>query len=142
MSNPPSYAPLKLEPTCLWDIRFNPVDMNFQSLFFLIPITSGFITAAIGFFISKNPPKNRGGMFGYRTVNSLKSQEAWDMAQVYWSKEMLKSGLFLMLISPFGLLVSGDSELALILGSGIMIFFVLIPIIRTEKMLRGKFDKE
>ena len=58
----------------------------------LILCISGLIFLLAGFIQQRFPPKKINHLYGYRTSNSMKSQESWDFAQEYSAKKNDENG--------------------------------------------------
>lgn len=69
---------------------------------FLIPVLTGVVFLLVGFLMKRFPPKKINRLYGYRVSNSMKSQERWDFAQAFASKEMTKTGGVLVLLFLIG----------------------------------------
>jgi len=110
---------------------------------FLIPFITGPIFIIAGFVIMKYPPKKINWWYGYRTTNSMLSQERWDFAQLYAGRELIKSGGLLLLLSIPGWFLKFESNefTGLAVGLGTSLVFTLIAILKTEKALRQKFGR-
>ena len=54
--------------------------------FLILDALTGIILIVVGFILLKYPPKEINSLYGYRTEKSMKSQEAWDFAQIFSSK--------------------------------------------------------
>ena len=85
----------------------------------------------MGFIMSKKPPKEINGLYGYRTPIAMKNQKNWDYAQVYSAKVMMKyGGYFLLLCLPGYLMdiapeeAAGAGLIVLLLGAALMFFQV------------------
>ncbi|MCA0133234.1 SdpI family protein [Winogradskyella alexanderae] len=113
--------------------------MNIENPLFLIPLSSGLIFCVVGVIMYKFPPKKINGIYGYRTINSMKSQERWDFAQIYSSKQMIKSGFLLSISGLMGLLFQPNENTSTALGLGLMILTVVLLFIKVEKKLKNKF---
>ncbi len=113
----------------------------FENPLFLIPFSSGVIFILAGFIMLKFPPKEINHLYGYRTKSSMKNQPRWSFAQKYSSIEMIKLGVLLTLSSCIGLLYRPETMMAMIIGLGLMILFVVILMFRVEKAIKQKFDK-
>ncbi|MFC1562738.1 SdpI family protein [candidate division KSB1 bacterium] len=116
--------------------------MDWMNPLFIIPITTAPIFIIAGLIGQKFPPKKINGLYGYRTSNSMKSQERWDFAQRYSAREMIKWGLLMALIGFIGLIIELKAGIEVAIGLGIVILFVIILIIRTEKELKTRFKNE
>ena len=99
-----------------------------------LPIITGAILLIAGAIMYRFPPKKINILYGYRTINSMKSQERWDFSQKFSAKELMKFGVFLFAFSLLGLFDISEG-----LVNGIVVLFVFIPILTTEIALRKKF---
>lgn len=95
-----------------------------------------------GFLMLKFPPKKINGLYGYRTLSSMKNQERWDFSQKYAAVEMIKLGALLTLSSIIGLIYSPNGKIAMVLGLALMILMVVFLLIRVEKAIKTKFSNE
>ena len=99
-----------------------------------------------GRLLQKKPPKNINGAFGYRTPRSMKSQDAWDFAQVYCGRLWVRLGLALLPLSVVPLLFVRGRDMTAIGNTAIIVAAVqLIPflgsIIPVERALKKTFDE-
>ena len=111
-----------------------------ENSLFLIPFSSGLIFVVVGIIMYKFPPKKINGIYGYRTSNSMKSQERWDFAQIYSAKQMMKYGGLLSLSGIIGLLFQPSENISTGLGLGLMISMVILLLTRVERKLKYKFN--
>jgi uncharacterized membrane protein len=109
---------------------------------FLIPFTTGLIFIIAGFILLKFPPKKINSLYGYRTNSSMKNKERWNFAQKYSAIELTKLGGLLTLSGLLGFLYRPSGKTALFLGLGLMILMVVILLLRVEKSIKRKFEKE
>lgn len=49
--------------------------------------------AFAGFIQRRFPPKKINYLYGYRITTSMRSQEAWDFAQAYSARQIIRLGL-------------------------------------------------
>ncbi|MDT0293800.1 SdpI family protein [Mesonia ostreae] len=70
--------------------------------FLLLDAFTGVVFILLGWVLYKYPPKEINSLYGYRTSKSMKSQEAWDFAQQYSGKLMVKTGAFLLVVGVLG----------------------------------------
>jgi len=99
-----------------------------------LPIITGAILSIAGVIMYLFPPKKINYLYGYRTMNSMKSQERWDFSQKFSAKELIKIGLLLLPVSLLGLTNIPDGII-----NGIVILSVFLPILITEIAIRKKF---
>ncbi|EDM44382.1 hypothetical protein SCB49_05115 [unidentified eubacterium SCB49] len=84
-------------------------------------------------------PKKPNAIYGYRTANSMKSQEAWDAANSYWVSIFLKITVINFLFPAIAYFFF-DTYLTLITVIATTITLLLtIPF--TEIFLKKNFDK-
>jgi len=95
-----------------------------------------------GIILLKFPPKGINMLYGYRTKNSMKSQERWDFAQKFSAKEMIKSGSLLLFSSLLGFLINMDYLTATGVGLILMLVTAAYFIWRTEASINKKFGKD
>lgn len=107
---------------------------------FLLPIIVGPIFIILGFVLLKFPPKKINMFYGYRTSNSMKSQERWDFAQTYSAKEMTRWGTILTMFSLVGLVYNPKEIISVLIGLGLMILTMSFILYRTEKAITTKFS--
>jgi uncharacterized membrane protein len=113
--------------------------MTWQHPLFIIPSLTGWIFIITGAFMIKSPPKRINSLYG--TLNSMKSQERWDFAQIYSAKVMVKWGGTLVLISLLGTINIINPIVRLVIGIGLLIG--TIPILRgTEKAMKDRFGDD
>lgn len=70
--------------------------------FLILDALTGIILIVVGFILLRYPPKEINSLYGYRTEKSMNSQEAWDFAQIYSAKLMIKAGGFLSAVGLLG----------------------------------------
>ena len=99
----------------------------------------GLIIVLAGWWMGVRPPKKINHIYGYRAPSSMKSQERWDFAQIYSSKQMMISGAILIFLSvPLAVIAWSELSrifigLTLIIGACIYIF------IKTERAIKQHF---
>lgn len=97
---------------------------------------AGLTFIIVGVLLTKFPPKKINGFYGYRTFNSMKSQDAWDFAQQFSGKELSKWGIVLVVCSICGLILQFDKNMATISGLVILAVSVAVVITRTELAIK------
>jgi|SRR5690606_7511321 len=108
----------------------------------IIPVSYGLISIVAGFIMLKFPPKKINSLYGYRTSSSMKSQERWNFAQIYSSKEMIKLGFLISLCGLIGLIYYPNEKTATILGLSLMILTIIVLLIRVELAIKKKFKQQ
>lgn len=113
---------------------------NFDNAFTAPLLASGIIFIIVSIILMKFPPKKINQIYGYRTSNSMKSQERWDFAQQYSAKIMLKCGLAITIISLLGIFIKEISSAYLsILAVIVLLIPVAIMFFKTESAIKQKF---
>lgn len=115
----------------------------FLSVLLLIPGTM----IIFGLIWQKWPPKTINCIYGYRTKQSMKSQESWKFAHRYAGTIWLYSGVPLLIVSIVLLVIFRSDikdELAItaLIINGIQLVCIFLPIIPTEIALKERFDEE
>ncbi|PKL79181.1 MAG: hypothetical protein CVV25_08925 [Ignavibacteriae bacterium HGW-Ignavibacteriae-4] len=115
--------------------------MNLENPLFLIPILIGPIIIIIMLVTLKFPPKKINSLYGYRTKRSMASQEAWEFAQPYSVKMMLRYMVIYTLTAAFSVPMKDiDPIMGVVLSLIAMMVFMAIAIIKTEKELKARFE--
>ncbi|RPD38729.1 SdpI family protein [Chitinophaga barathri] len=108
----------------------------------------GLVFSGIGAWMWKKPPRRINRLAGYRSPRSMKSQAAWDFAQVYSGRLMCISGLVMMLVVTPLFWFSGynfdtlNPALIVLLPLFPVLAATIIPIYFTERKLKSLFDNE
>jgi uncharacterized membrane protein len=111
--------------------------MNYT--FSLMLLTFGIVFIFVGLVEYVFPPKSR-NQKGYRTKNSLKSQERWDFAQKYSAKMALISVSCLIGISFIGSSLPFSDTTGFIASLIVIAFFMFFIRQKTERAIKDKFD--
>lgn len=114
--------------------------MDFLNLFFILSVSTGLVYVIAGYILYIKPPKNINPLYGYRTTQSMSSQEKWDFAQKYSAREMIKQGKFMILISLLGLFLNPGDILSIISFLILILFSIIALFSKTEKQLKQKFE--
>lgn len=101
----------------------------------------GAIFIVIGLITKRYPPKKINHLYGYRTNNSMRSQERWDFAQIHSAWEMVRVGLYMCILSIPAYFIALPIWLSLGLAVFILIVFCVWLFLNTEKAIDKKFGK-
>lgn len=120
--------------------------MGFWIFMLCMVLLCPIIMILFGKYFSKNAPKEINALFGYRTTMSMKNKDTWKLAHAYCGNIWYKSGLILLPISIFLMLMVTKKNEDLIGFTGFIIMLLqLLPlvgvIILTEKALKKNFDE-
>lgn len=115
--------------------------MDFSNDLLFMAILIGSIFILTGTILLKFPPKEINLLYGYRTKRSMKSKDAWDFAQLFSAKKMIKGGFIFLLIGLISLFLELSQTLNIIIGMGFLLLTCIYLIYSTEKKLKQKFDK-
>lgn len=114
--------------------------MSFENPLFIIPILTGPLILIVFLYVKKYPPNKINALYGYRTKRSMASQEAWDFAQILSTNLMIRYMIIYTVTAVLGLLIADSHSIwFVIIALVLMITFMAIPIIKTEKELKKRF---
>lgn len=106
-----------------------------------IPLFVGPVFFIIGYYAAKNPPKDMGQTFAYRSKNALKSEKHWNFAQNYASRELMNLGFFLTLTCLIGKFINLDAQNNLIAGIAMAVLTIALWIFKVERAIKDEFGK-
>jgi hypothetical protein len=69
----------------------------------------------------------------------MKSQEAWDYAQIHGTRRMIGSAQLLCFLGVLSIFWPMEEVKAVMIGIAIILIALFVPIIKTENELREKF---
>ena len=104
----------------------------------LLGIT-GPLFIVLGWYFAKFPPKKINHFYGYRTSRSMKSQEAWDFAQVYGAKKMVWAGWVMLAVGVMMFPLPFSENVKAVLSVVTTVSVSVWMIVVTEKALKNKF---
>lgn len=87
------------------------------------------------------PPKEVNYLYGYRTKASMKTQEHWDFAQRYSTRQMFKSAVMLIILSFAGCFFRLSLNANVGIGLALVILSAVYMFITTEKAIKSKFNE-
>ena len=87
------------------------------------------------------PPKKRNWLYGYRTAQSMKSQEAWDASNKY-SFELMMWVAIITTVLQIGLYFTFEPATSLIIACIVMCVLLVGIIVIVEGYLINNFDDE
>ena len=70
----------------------------------------------------------------------MQNQERWDFAQTYSGKQMIWSGVIMILIGVIGAWFFNDDDISVILSLAVLVIIIITLIMRVELALKKKFD--
>ena len=108
----------------------------------LVPL----LILVFGIWMRKRPPKQIGGLFGYRTSMSMKNRQTWQFAHAYCGKLWIGLGAGLIVLSVFAQLAVPNRDLSRLtrtteILSAVQIAAALLSVWIVERALRKKFDR-
>ena len=101
----------------------------------------GAVFSLAGGIQSRFPPKKINHFYGYRTPASQRSQAAWDFAQSYSARLMLRLGLGLLGFGIAAEILALETDFGLALGLGLPLGSALLLIFQVERTLRDRFPR-
>jgi uncharacterized membrane protein len=106
------------------------------------PLMTGFIFLVAGIITRAFPPKGINSLYGYRTPASMRSDDAWQFAQKFSDSRMIEGAVFLIILSPIGLLLDIGIDANMIIGVTMAIASAAYIFFTTERALAKKFPKK
>lgn len=117
-------------------------------LFWLFTLVTALLIPGCMLFFGRqfqqNPPKTINGGYGYRSTRSMRSQEAWDFAQVYSGRFWARAGRPTLAVSLVWMLLlfgrdigSAGTSAVVLEGIQMLPFLAVIP--ATERALKQRF---
>ena len=116
--------------------------MNYLNPAFIIPILCGAVFLLAGGITQEPSSKQINHLFGYRTINSMKSKDRWDLAQQYLSKMMMRLGGLATGFIFFSLFITVDVWTGTLIGLSLLMAIIGILLIKTERMLMMRFGDQ
>ncbi len=86
------------------------------------------------------PPRKINYLYGYRTNASMKSQDRWDFAQGYSTRQMIKAAIALIVVSFLGYFMD-DSIIKFVIDLAMIIAVVVYIIFSTETAIKRQFPE-
>jgi uncharacterized membrane protein len=113
--------------------------MKFFNDLLEMPLFLGIVFLLLGMILYFFPPKKINFLYGYKTNNSMKSQQNWDFAQRFSSIKMMQCGIASILIYFTEKLFNLDNSAKTILDFSVLLACIFYIIFFTEKALKSKF---
>lgn len=112
---------------------------NITTDIFEMPFACGccFILAAVIMYLF--PAKKINNWYGYKSGTSMASPQAWNFAQRYSVYQMIKGGIFMVIISFAGLVFQKSDEMDGALGIPLLLAVTLYIFVSTEKAIKKQF---
>ena len=107
---------------------------------FFMQLLIGVIFTITGFVTLNFPPKQINDFYGYRTANSMKSQDKWNFSQRYSTIKMIQLGFGLICFSFFGMFFEKTELIQISVGISSALLICLILFITTERQLKIQFQ--
>lgn len=106
----------------------------------IILINAGVVFVLAGATMTFKPPQRINSFYGYRTSRSMRSQQAWELAQRLSARSMLKWGGIQLGMALLTGLCSSYLPTTPILSLLFILGAVATMIIQTERALKKTFD--
>lgn len=114
--------------------------MSIFTTFGLVVILCGLIFLLAGLIQHRFPPKKINALYGYRTKNSMQSQERWTFAQRYSANQFIRIGLALCAVAILGQWLPISKLWGVLLALVLVILATILLIRRVEKRITQKFE--
>ncbi|WP_298740784.1 SdpI family protein [uncultured Chitinophaga sp.] len=113
-----------------------------QHLFSLTLGLTGLLYIPGGLWLWKKPPAKISRIYGYRTPRSMKSQAAWDFAQVYAGKALCCCGIALTCLALLSLPFTLAQDISTTIAVLVVLVFTALPVYLTERNLKLRFGQQ
>jgi uncharacterized membrane protein len=113
--------------------------MDFYNQLLEMPLFLAILFLCFGILLYYFPPKKINVVYGYKTTNSMKSQQTWDFAQKFAAVKMWHCGILSVLVFIIEKRFVLNSSSQTILGFSILLFSIVYIIYFTEKAIKSKF---
>lgn len=113
--------------------------MDFYKQLLEMPLFLAILFLCFGLLLYYFPPKKINVIYGYKTTNSMKSQQNWDFAQKYAAVKMLQCGIISLLVFFTEKLFILNNSTQTILGFSTLLFSIVYIIYFTERAIKSKF---
>jgi len=107
-----------------------------------ITLICGIVFLVVGLLFKMFQPKNINSLYGYRTSSSKRNLDTWKSANNYSSTFMIFGGLVLTVIGFLSMLLPDTGKTGAVFAFALVISFIILLAVRTEKHLNKFFDKE
>lgn len=105
--------------------------------FLILHIFTGSVLLAVGLAMKFMPPKKINSFYGYRTPRSMKSQFAWDDANLFSATLMFWAGVSTLLVQVLCYVFIGG-HISLLISLGYYLIFIILIVVLTERRLKLK----
>ena len=110
--------------------------MNFDSPLFLLAGVIGPVFLLVGFIMLKLPPNKINGLYGYRTNQSMSSQQKWEFAQKYSAKLFIRYGVIQLLAGFIGLIITLEGYVAALIAVILLLANIILLFYKTEQGMK------
>lgn len=106
---------------------------------FFVSFLCGWIFLVVAALMYYVPPKEINGLYGYRTVASMKNKQQWDFAQRYSAGAMAKAAMVLIVLSLSGFIFDIPKVAKESIGGCLLIGACVYMFMATEKAIKKQF---
>ncbi|MCW4469134.1 SdpI family protein [Flavobacterium sp. MFBS3-15] len=114
---------------------------EFVDNIFFVSLMCGVVFLVASAIMHFFPPKEINYLYGYRTPASMKTQERWDFAQHYSTKQMFKAAMGLIALSFTGYFFDLPTTVNVSIGLALIVLSAFYMFITTEKAIKSKFNE-
>jgi len=106
---------------------------------FITSVSVGLIFIITSIIVKRFPPQKINRIYGYRTKNSMSSQQQWDFAQRYSNNLMQKFGFMLVLLGGLAYFTNLSDNVSIIIAIIATITVSIAIFVKTEQAIKDKF---
>lgn len=108
----------------------------------ILTLTVGIIIFVVGLLFKIVPPKKINSIYGYRTSSSMRNLDTWTVANKFSARLMILGGVSLTVIGLLIVIFPDMGAISTGISVGLLVLFVIVLILATEKHLNKIFDKD
>lgn len=112
---------------------------NIIDQLFFVSFLCGWIFLVVAALMRFAPPQEINGLYGYRTVASMKNKQQWDFAQRYSAGAMAKAAIVLIVLSLSGFIFDIPKVAKESIGVSLLVGACIYMFIATEKAIKKQF---
>jgi len=107
---------------------------------FFVSLLCGIIFLIMAAIMHYFPPKEINHLYGYRTPASMKTQERWDFAQRFSTRQMVRGALVTIILSVLGYFIPIAVGIKISIGFVLIVLLAVYLFISTERAIKEQFN--
>ena len=117
------------------------MNINWDSQSLSVLGITGIACLVMGIIMFYFPPKNINSWYGYRTGQSMSTQEKWDFSQHYSAILMMKCAIFMIILGLTVSISPVDKSTDILISTPSLLLIVGFMLFKTERAITKQFGK-